>query len=146
MCVCVCVCVCVYTARQSTIECMRFSQSIIIGRSFFPPPFPPLPQVHQNVQDVSYHITQYHKIIAELRRKVHRLQEQLNQGGTDGEGRREEGREREKGGLERGKEEGGRERGDERGGGAKVEMAGKKERIYECFFCSCRSLYGPGNQ
>ena len=23
---------------------------------------------------------------------------------------------------------------------------GKKERIYECFFCSCRSLDGPGNQ
>ena len=46
------------------------------------------PQVHQNVQDVSYHITQYHKIIAELRRKVHRLQEQLNQGGTEGEGGR----------------------------------------------------------
>ena len=34
-------------------------------------------QVRQNVSDVSYHITEYHQIIAELRRKVQRLQEQL---------------------------------------------------------------------
>lgn len=50
--------------------------------SSHPHPTPPQllpspPQPHQNIMDVSYHITEYHKIIAELRGKIEHLQKQL---------------------------------------------------------------------
>ena len=35
------------------------------------------PQVQQNVHDVSYHVTQYHTLIAELKKKIAQLQERL---------------------------------------------------------------------
>ena len=60
LCVCLSVCLCVYL-------CGACAPSMVTR---------PL-QVHQNVTDVSYHITQYHSIIAELRKKIQRLQEQL---------------------------------------------------------------------
>ena len=75
-------------------------------------------QVHQNVHDVSYHVTQYHKIIAELRRKVQRLQEQLAQahGGKEERGGRREGERREMGERGERKEMEGRGEGERRMG------------------------------